>query len=253
MANIVVRKTHSALGKAHCRSGCPPGDLAKKLVNELGESVSFYKVGLELLMSGDFFGWSPGSGNADKQVFADIKFFDVPETVKKAVAQVKRLDVTFVTAHGNDDILKAVVEIKENTKVLAVTVLTSLDKNDMRVLGFACDIEALVLSRAKRALALGCDGVISSGLEAAKLRQTLGSQLLIVTPGIRAFSNLAVKDDQKRTVTAEEAFQHGASTSWWAVRSPRATSRESRPSRSRRRFGRCSSRISPLPPCHQYW
>ena len=188
----------------------PTGDLAKKLVNELGESVSFYKVGLELLMSGDFFGLVPWLRERHKQVFADIKFFDVPETVKKAVAQVKRLDVTFVTAHGNDDILKAVVEIKENTKVLAVTVLTSLDKNDMRDLGFACDIEALVLSRAKRALALGCDGVISSGLEAAKLRQTLGSQLLIVTPGIRAFSNLAVKDDQKRTVTAEEAFQHGA-------------------------------------------
>jgi orotidine-5'-phosphate decarboxylase len=188
----------------------PTGDLAKKLVNELSESVSFYKVGLELLMSGDFFDLVPWLRERHKQVFADIKFFDVPETVKKAVAQVKRLGVTFVTAHGNDDILKAVVEIKENTKVLAVTVLTSLDKNDMRDLGFACDIEALVLSRAKRALALGCDGVISSGLEAAKLRQTLGSQLLIVTPGIRAFSNLALKDDQKRTVTAEEAFQHGA-------------------------------------------
>jgi orotidine-5'-phosphate decarboxylase len=186
------------------------GELAKKLVQELGGSVSFYKVGLELLMSGDFFDLVHWLRERDQQVFADIKFFDVPETVKKAVAQVKRLGVTFVTAHGNDDILRAVVEIKEETKVLAVTVLTSLDKNDLRDLGFACDLEALVLSRARRALALGCDGVISSGLEASKLRQTLGGQFLVVTPGIRAFSNLAVKDDQKRTVTAEEAFRCGA-------------------------------------------
>jgi orotidine-5'-phosphate decarboxylase len=188
----------------------PSGELARKLVQELGDSVSFYKVGLELLLSGDFFELVHWLRQRDKQVFADIKFFDVPETVKKAVAQVKRLDVAFVTAHGNDDILRAVVEIKEKTKVLAVTVLTSLDKNDLRDLGFACDIEALVLSRARRALALGCDGVISSGLEASKLRQTLGGQFLIVTPGIRAFSNLAVKDDQKRTVTQEEAFLCGA-------------------------------------------
>jgi orotidine-5'-phosphate decarboxylase len=188
----------------------PSGDLAKKLVNELGDSVSFYKAGLELLMSGDFFDVVQWLRERGKQVFADIKFFDVPETVKKAAAQVKRLGVTFVTAHGNDDILKAVVEIKGDTKVLAVTVLTSLDKNDMRDLGFTCDIEALVLSRARRALALGCDGVISSGLEAPKLRQTLGAQFLVVTPGIRAFSNLALPDDQKRTVTAEEAFQRGA-------------------------------------------
>jgi orotidine-5'-phosphate decarboxylase len=186
------------------------GQLAKKLVNELGDAVSFYKVGLELLMSGDFFELVRWLRERDKQVFADIKFFDVPATVKKAAAQVNRLGVAFVTAHGNDDILRAVVDVKENTKLLAVTVLTSLDKNDLLDLGFACDLEALVLSRARRALALGCDGVISSGLEASKLRQTLGGQFLIVTPGIRAFSNLAARDDQKRTVTAEEAFLHGA-------------------------------------------
>ena len=186
------------------------GELAKKLVNELGDAVSFYKVGLEMLMSGDFFDLVKWLREHDKQVFADIKFFDVPETVKKAAAQVKRLGVSFVTAHGNDDILKAVVEVKGEAKLLAVTVLTSLDKNDLLDLGFTCDIEALVLSRAKRALALGCDGVISSGLEVSKIRQTVGAQFLIVTPGIRAFSNLAVKDDQKRTVSAEEAFSLGA-------------------------------------------
>ncbi len=186
------------------------GDIAKKLVTELGDSVSFYKVGLEMLMSGDFFDLVKWLRERNKLVFADIKFFDVPETVKKAVAQMTKLGVTFATAHGNDDILRAVVEVKGDLKVLAVTVLTSLDRNDMTDLGFTCDIEALVLSRAKRALALGCDGVISSGLEVSKLRQSVDKKLIIVTPGIRAFSNFASKDDQKRTVTAEDAFSFGA-------------------------------------------
>jgi orotidine-5'-phosphate decarboxylase len=109
-----------------------------------------------------------------------------------------------------------VVEIKENTKVLAVTVLTSLDKNDLRDLGFACDIEALVLSRAKRALALGCDGVISSGLEAAKLRQTLGAQFLIVTPGIRAFLQSGPRRSKtdrhsRRSILARRRLHRGGS------------------------------------------
>jgi orotidine-5'-phosphate decarboxylase len=210
MTGLLSPKTIPAKDRLIVALDVANGDLARKLVLELGDSVSFYKVGLEMLMSGDFFDLVRWLRERDKQVFADIKFFDVPETVKKAVAQVNRLGVSFVTAHGNDDILKAVVEIRQNFKVLAVTVLTSLDQNDLRDLGFACDVEALVLSRARRALALGCDGVISSGLEASKLRQTLGAQFLVVTPGIRAFSNLAVRDDQKRTVTAEEAFLLGA-------------------------------------------
>src|SRR5580658_5821913 len=210
MTGLLSPKTIPAKDRLIVALDVANGDLARKLVLELGDSVSFYKVGLEMLMSGDFFDLVRWLRERDKQVFADIKFFDVPETVKKAAAQVKRLGVTFVTAHGNDDILRAVVEVKEDTKVLAVTVLTSLDQNDLHDLGFDCDIEALVLSRARRALALGCDGVISSGLEALKLRQSLGGQLLIVTPGIRAFSNLALRDDQKRTVTAEEAFLRGA-------------------------------------------
>jgi len=210
MEGLLSQKTIPARERLIVALDVASGDLARKLVNELGDSVCFYKAGLELLMSGDFFDLVRWLRERDKKVFADIKFFDVPETVRKAVAQVKRLGVAFVTAHGNDDILKAAVESKGDAKILAVTVLTSLDKNDLRDLGFACDIEALVLSRARRALALGCDGVISSGLEAAKLRQTLGAQFLIVTPGIRAFSNLAIRDDQKRTVSAEEAFSLGA-------------------------------------------
>jgi orotidine-5'-phosphate decarboxylase len=96
-------------------------------------------------------------------------------------------------------------------KILAVTVLTSLDENDLRELGFQCDITSLVLSRARRALEIGCDGVISSGREAAKLRDSLGDRFLIVVPGIRQFSNSAARgDDQKRTVDVEEAFRNGA-------------------------------------------
>jgi len=111
--------------------------------------------------------------------------------------------------HGNENILKAAAEQQDGLKILAVTVLTSLDANDLKDLGFQCDVEALVLSRARRALAVGCHGVISSGLEAAKLRSELGSRLLIVSPGIRPVENRLV-DDQKRTMDVETAFLNGA-------------------------------------------
>jgi len=145
----------------------------------------------------------------DKKVFVDLKFFDVPETVKKAVAQLKNRGVTFATVHGNDAMLKAAVEIKNGLKILAVTVLTSLDQSDLESLGFKCDIKTLVLSRAQRAIDIGCDGVISSGLEASKLREHLGENFLIVTPGIRPVENKSV-DDQKRTVDVKQAFLNGA-------------------------------------------
>jgi orotidine-5'-phosphate decarboxylase len=116
----------------------------------------------------------------------------------------------FVTVHGNDDILKAAVQHKNGMKILAVTVLTSLDDNDLKSLGFECDVGKLVESRARRALAIGCSGVISSGREAEALRDGLGENFLIVTPGIRSFSNSAMRDDQKRTVDVEQAFRAGA-------------------------------------------
>ncbi|HEY5742276.1 MAG TPA: orotidine-5'-phosphate decarboxylase, partial [Terrimicrobiaceae bacterium] len=125
------------------------------------------------------------------------------------VTQIKDRNVTFATVHGNDEILKAAVSAKDRLKILAVTVLTSLDRNDLEDLGFQCDVEELVLSRARRALEIGCDGVISSGLEAAKLRQDLGDSFLIVSPGIRPVENKPV-DDQKRTLDIEDAFRNGA-------------------------------------------
>ncbi|MBR5737593.1 MAG: orotidine-5'-phosphate decarboxylase, partial [Verrucomicrobia bacterium] len=129
---------------------------------------------------------------------------------KNAVEQLQSRGVTFAIVHGNDDIMRAAAAAKGSTKILAVTVLTSLDKGDMEDLGFKCDVAELVLSRARRALALGCDGVISSGLEARKLREGVDDKLIVITPGIRPASNTAVKDDQKRVVTVQDAFMNGA-------------------------------------------
>ncbi len=182
---------------------------AKEVVEKLGESVLFYKLGLQLFMAGGYYELIEWLRKRGKKIFADLKFFDVPETVKLAVGQLQNRGVTFATVHGNESILKAAAEQRGDVKILAVTVLTSLDTNDLQDLGFQCDVEALVLSRARRALAVGCDGVISSGLEAAKLRGDLGQRFLIVSPGIRPVENRLV-DDQKRTVDVATAFANGA-------------------------------------------
>jgi len=185
----------------------PDSDEAKRLVNLLGDNVHFYKLGLELFMAGSYFellDWLAGEG---KKAFVDLKFFDVPQTVRSAVRQLSRRKAAFATVHGNDEILKAAVQEKNGIKILAVTVLTSLDEADIKDLGFDVNVERLVLSRARRALELGCDGVISSGLEAESLREELGERFLIVVPGIRPVANV---DDQKRTVDVETAFERGA-------------------------------------------
>jgi len=187
-----------------------PGlDEGKRWVERLGDSVQFYKLGLQFLMTGQYFDMVDWLGDQGKSVFADVKFFDVPETVKLAVEQLSRRRVAFATVHGNDAMLEAAVSAKGPLAILAVTVLTSLDRGDLDDLGFQCDPGDLVLSRARRALKLGCDGVISSGLEAARLRGELGAGFLIVSPGIRPVENRP-DDDQKRTVDVEEAFLSGA-------------------------------------------
>jgi orotidine-5'-phosphate decarboxylase len=182
---------------------------AKSLVQRLGDSVRFYKVGLELFMSGGVFElieWLTSRGN---KVFADLKFFDIPETVAAAVRGLRNRGVTFATVHGNQAMLVAAGEAKGDVKILAVTLLTSLDQGDLDDLGFRCDVESLVLSRARRALEAGCDGVISSGMEAPVLKRELGDRLLVVTPGIRPVQNRS-GDDQKRTVDVAQAFANGA-------------------------------------------
>lgn len=183
---------------------------ARALVEELGGAVTFYKLGLELFTAGGYWelvDWLLARG---KRVFVDLKLFDVPRTVAAAVARMAGRGVSFTTVHGNDAILEAACEARTGElKILAVTVLTSLDRGDMDDLGFKTDIPALVLSRARRALALGCDGVVSSGLEAPELRRELGDRFLVVVPGIRPGENRPI-DDQKRTVDVEEAFEAGA-------------------------------------------
>ncbi len=187
----------------------PEVGAARQLAQALGDSVSFYKIGLEVFMSGGGFellDWLVGRG---KRVFMDLKFFDVPATVASAVRNLRNRGVTFTTVHGNQAIMEAAVEAAGDVGVLAVTVLTSLDRGDLDDLGFRCDVEELVLSRARRALAAGCAGVVSSGLEAKTLRAGVDDRLIVVTPGIRPVENRP-SDDQKRVVGVAEAFENGA-------------------------------------------
>jgi len=184
-------------------------DQARALVATLGDAVTFYKVGLELFMHPGCFELVEWLVRQGKQVFVDLKFFDVPETVRGAVRALRNRGVTFATVHGNQAILEAAGAEKGDVKILAVTVLTSLDRGDLDDLGFQCDVAELVLSRARRALAAGCDGVISSGLEAPMLKRELGERILVVTPGIRPVENRPA-DDQKRTVDVAQAFANGA-------------------------------------------
>ena len=187
----------------------PTIDRAKALATELDDAVTFYKIGLELMMSGEYFDLLEWMLARDKKVFCDLKFFDIPATVGSAVRSLKDRGATFVTVHGNRSIMEAAAENKgDSLKVLGVTVLTSLDRGDLDDLGFDCDLDALVLSRAKQCLEAGCDGVISSGLEVPKLREFVDEKLLVVSPGIRPVDNKPV-GDQKRVVTVATAFQNG--------------------------------------------
>src|SRR5665213_551100 len=179
---------------------------ARALAQRLGESVQFYKLGLELFMAGGYFElveWMAARGN---KIFVDLKFFDIPATVAAAVRQLRGRGVTFTTVHGNQAIMEAAAAAKGDVKVLAVTVLTSLDRGDLDDLGFQCDVAELVLSRARRALEAGCDGVVSSALEVHRLRECIDQRLLVVTPGVRPVDNRPV-DDQKRVVSVTQAFQ----------------------------------------------
>jgi len=184
-------------------------EAARRLAERLGDSVTFYKLGLELFMAGGYFELIDWLARCGKKVFVDLKFFDVPATVAAAVSRLRNRGVTLTTVHGNQAIMEAAAAAKGDVKILAVTVLTSLDRGDLDDLGFACDVGELVLSRARRALEAGCDGVVSSGLEAPMLRQHLDRRLLVVTPGIRPVENRPA-DDQKRTVDVAQAFANGA-------------------------------------------
>ena len=182
---------------------------ARKLVEDLGDEVSFYKIGLGLqLAGGDAF--AIDLKRQGKRVFLDYKWQDIEETIKTAVRRAADLGIDFLTVHAAGGILKAAVEGRgaSNLKILCVTVLTSMDAEDIKEMGFPCNVEDLVLARATKALNAGCDGVIASAREAAKIRMQTNNKLMIVTPAIRPRGSML--DDQKRTTTPSEAIQAGA-------------------------------------------
>jgi orotidine-5'-phosphate decarboxylase len=180
---------------------------ARALVEKIGDGARFYKVGLELFTAGGYFElieWLVKRGN---RVFADLKLYDIPETVRRAVANLRGCGATFLTVHGHRSVMEAAAREKGTMKILAVTVLTSFDQRDLKEMGSSQTVEQLVLSRAQGAVDCNCDGVIASGLEAKALKATFKERLLLVTPGIRP---VAGNDDQKRTVDVAQAFANGA-------------------------------------------
>jgi orotidine-5'-phosphate decarboxylase len=186
----------------------PDARQARALAEKLGDAVRFYKVGLELSSTEGYFeliSWLTARG---ARVFADLKLYDIPETVRRAVANLRSRGATFLTVHGHRSVMEAAAREKGAMKILAVTVLTSFDQRDLDEMGATKSVEQLVLARAKGAMESGCDGVIASGLEAARLKAEFGTRLLVVTPGIRPVG--ADSGDQKRTVDVAQAFANGA-------------------------------------------
>ncbi|HUN68933.1 MAG TPA: orotidine-5'-phosphate decarboxylase [Burkholderiales bacterium] len=181
---------------------------ARTLVDRLGGAVCHYKIGLELSTSGGYYelaDWLVKRGN---RVFADLKLYDIPETVRRAVANLRGRGVTFLTVHADRGVMAAAVREKGSMQILAVTVLTSTSQADLAEQGYAGKLEDLVLARAGAAAELGCDGVIASGLEVAGIKARFGAKLLAVTPGIRPAGSDA--GDQKRVVDVAQAFRNGA-------------------------------------------
>ena len=181
---------------------------ARALVDGLGESVRFYKIGLELSTSGGYYELLDWLVRRGKRVFCDLKLYDIPETVRRAVANLRGRGVTFLTVHADRGVMGAAVKERGEIKVLAVTVLTSTAPADLAEMGYAVKLEDLVLARARAAVETGCDGVIASGLEVAGIKEKFGSKLLAVTPGIRPAGG--DMGDQKRTVDVAQAFRNGA-------------------------------------------
>jgi orotidine-5'-phosphate decarboxylase len=186
----------------------PDAAQARAFAERLGDAVTFYKIGLELFTAGGTFEllqWLRGRG---AKVFADLKLYDIPETVRRAVANLRTSGATFLTVHAERSIMEAAAKEKGELRLLAVTVLTSFDRSNLAEMGYAGSVEDLVLQRARAALESGCDGVIASGLEAPMIKAAFGARLLVVTPGVRPAG--AAVADQKRTVDVAQAFANGA-------------------------------------------
>lgn len=187
----------------------PTAAEARALVEKLGDAACFYKVGLELFSAGGYFElieWLTKRGN---RVFADLKLYDIPETVRRATANLASSGAAFLTVHGHRSVMEAAAKEKGALKILAVTVLTSFDAKDLAEMRSTATVDELVMARARGAVECGCDGVIASGMESPKLKAEFGSKLLVVTPGIRAVTDRPT-DDQKRAVDAAQAFKGGS-------------------------------------------
>lgn len=182
---------------------------ALEWVERLGDAVTFYKLGLEFCMSGDYFTLLDELVGRGKKVFADLKFSDVPATVRGAVANLAACGAECCTLHGTSAVYREAVPVRGSMKLLAVTVLTSVDAAEAAEMGWSGPLEDLVSLRARKAVECGVDGLICSGLEAARLRRELGDKPVIITPGIRAADERG-GDDQKRTMTVRDAFLAGA-------------------------------------------
>jgi orotidine-5'-phosphate decarboxylase len=187
----------------------PGPDAARRLVRALGDAVCFYKLGFELAAGDGYFELVDELVGAGKKVFLDLKLYDIPETVASAVRRLRAHGASFLTVHYSRRVLEAACREKDGLGILAVTLLTSFDRRDLRDLGYpeATSADDLVLARARAAVEVGCDGVVASPLEARRLRTELGPKLAIVTPGIRPAE---VADDQRRTATPRAAFEAGA-------------------------------------------
>jgi len=188
----------------------PTLEEASRLVQTLDDNVSFYKIGLELLFAGGL-SFAQTLSEQQKDVFLDMKLLDIGNTVERAVGNAAELGVKFLTIHGHDmKTLKSALAGRGSAdmKLLAVTVLTSLDAADLKQQGTEMAPAELVLHRAAMAYESGFDGVVASGQEAAKIRDITGPDFLIVTPGIRL--NATATDDQERVITPDHAIDNGA-------------------------------------------
>ncbi len=190
----------------------PNIDLAKKLVNEIGDEIGFYKIGLELMMSGNYFEMIKWLKNKNKKVFADLKFYDISQTVAGAVKNISQYEVDLLTIHAaSHEIMSRAAENKGKMQIVGVTVLTNLEQKDLNDMGFdpKISLENLILKKAEMSIKSGLDGVVASGIAAKNLRQKLGNDFLIVSPGIRLE---AVKgDDQKQVCDVKTAISNGSS------------------------------------------
>ena len=182
---------------------------ASALVALLGDRIQVYKIGIELY-AGAGMAFARELRSQGKDVFLDMKFYDIPETVRRAVCQVARAGLQFLTVHGSDAVMRAAVEGRDtsNLQLLAVTLLTSFDRQDIEDLGYPCEATDLVDLRVRKAMAAGMQGIVASPLDAARVRRLAGAGALLVTPGVRSAG--AAKSDQKRVATPAEAIREGA-------------------------------------------